>query len=73
LVLGAIAGSAGRNDLGVGVHEAAQKLRVFVVNSMDIVGAKIAGFRRGRGSVLLRVEFHSHNRVLRKKIAVYTD
>jgi hypothetical protein len=58
LVLGAIAGPAGRNNLGVGVHEATQKLRVFVVNGVDIVGAKIASFRRSRGRILLGVEFH---------------
>jgi hypothetical protein len=69
-VLGAIAGSAGRNNLGVGVHEAAQKLRVFIIDGVDIVGAEIAGFRRGRRRVLLCVEFHSHNRVLCKN-AVY--
>jgi hypothetical protein len=70
LMLGAISGSAGRNDLGVGVHEAAQKLGVFVIDGMDIVSAKKTSFRRGRRSVLLGVEFHSHNRILCKN-AVY--
>jgi len=69
-MLGAISGSAGWNDFGVGVHEAAQKLRIFVVDGAHVVGAKIAGFWRGRRRVLLGVEFHSHNRML-QKIAVY--
>jgi hypothetical protein len=67
LVLGAIAGPAGRNNFGVSVHEATQKLRVFVVNGAHVVGAEIASFRRSRGSVLLGVEFHGHNGILCKK------
>ena len=68
LVFGTIAGPAGRNNLGVGVHEAAQKLRVFIIDGVDIVGAEIAGFRRGRRRVLLGVEFHGHNGILCKKL-----
>jgi len=66
-VLGAIAGPAGRNNLGMGVHEATQKLRVFVIDRAHVVGAKKTSFRRGRGGVLLCVEFHSHKGILCKK------
>jgi len=59
LMLGAVACSPGRNNLGVHIHEAPQKLRVFVVHGIDIVGAKIAGFRRD-GSSLLVVGKFSH-------------
>jgi len=58
-MFGAVARSSRRDDLGVHVHEAPQKLRVFVVHGIDIVGAKIAGFWRN-GSSLLIVGKFSH-------------
>ena len=58
-MLGAIARSSRRDDLGVHIHEAPQKLGVFVVHGIDIVGAEIAGFRRD-GSSLLVVGKFSH-------------
>ena len=42
LMLGAVSRAPRRDDLGVHIHEAPQKLRVFVVHSIDIVGAEIA-------------------------------
>lgn len=58
-MLGTVARAPRCDDLGVHIHEAPQKLRVFVVHGVDIVGAKIAGFRRD-GSGLLVVGKFSH-------------
>ena len=44
LVLGAIAGPARRNDLGLRIHELSHKQSVLIINGVDVIGAEIARF-----------------------------
>jgi len=43
-MLGAVAGSTRRHNLGLGIHKPSQELSVFVINGINIIGAKVAVF-----------------------------
>jgi len=43
-MLGAISAPAGRDNFGWRIHKTPHQLRIFVVNSIDVIGAKVAGF-----------------------------
>jgi len=43
-VPGAIPGSAGRDDLGLRIHEFSHKQSVLIINSINIIAAEVARF-----------------------------
>jgi len=43
-MLGAIAGPARRNDLGLRIHEFPHQQSVLIINSIDIIRTKVARF-----------------------------
>jgi hypothetical protein len=61
-VLRAVSAPAGRDNFGLGIHEAPHQEGVFVVNGIDAIGAEIAKlFYRWLVIVVIAVVHHKEN------------